>query len=70
MLGLYNEMKGEKLRWPNNTVPYKFGLNFTEAERIAIKSAMTEIESVSCVKFVPQTNEVGYVDITVSIICG
>lgn len=63
-----NGKRATNCRWPNNTVPYRFESNHTETERAAIESALREIASVSCVEFVPQTNEVGYVIITVSMI--
>lgn len=54
--------------WPNNTVAYEFG-KYTQQQKDSILEAMKHIEQASdyCVKFKHHTNEIGFVNFTVSI---
>lgn len=61
-----NGLISTKYRWPNKTVPYQLSMNHTQQHRDYIERTLKAIESVSCVKFIRHTNEVDYIDITVS----
>lgn len=61
-----NGLISTKYRWPNKTIPYQLSMNHTQEQRDHIELALKAIESVSCVKFVRYTNEVNYIEITVS----
>lgn len=50
-----------KYRWPNKTLVYQMSANHTKEQQLYIKMAHWAIESVSCIKFVPRTNESKYV---------
>lgn len=64
-----NGLIDTRYRWLNNTVPYNLSSDvFSTAQVAHIELALRTLESVSCIKFVPYTNEVAYVDVTVSII--
>lgn len=56
----------EELKWPNNTIPYKFSGSFTKDKRNIVKSAMEEVMNETCVKFIERTTENSYVLIHVS----
>lgn len=56
----------EKYRWPNGIVPFVISENYTDEENDLIIFAFKSIEQVSCVKFLPRTNETDYVQIEVS----
>lgn len=53
-------------RWPNKTLPYRLTYEHTKEQRDYIELALRKIETVSCVKFVRQTNQMEYIEITVS----
>ncbi|XP_076326092.1 zinc metalloproteinase nas-7-like [Tachypleus tridentatus] len=52
----------EKL-WPNATVPYFLDVKYSNWQRNKLVSSMKKIEDVSCVKFVPKTNEKVFLNI-------
>ncbi|XP_040575783.1 low choriolytic enzyme [Lepeophtheirus salmonis] len=56
-----NFVGGEK--WPNNEVPYEISFGYNRYEVSVIKSAMKEIESKTCVKWVPRSGQKNYVTI-------
>lgn len=56
----------KKYRWPNNIVPYELSPAHTINQQEFIESALRQIESISCIKFVRRTNENDYIEITVS----
>lgn len=56
-------------KWPNNEVIYKFSNFHNYSEKKQIRTAMDVIESISCVKFIEQSNQNVYVQITVSAEC-
>ena len=47
--------------WPNDTIPYAFSGNTTQANRDAMLAAMGELTRVSQVKFIEQSNETDYI---------
>jgi len=49
------------MRWPNKVVPYVLSDVFNEEQKNHIEAALRELERVSCLTFVPQTDEVNYV---------
>lgn len=56
------------VRWPNKTVIYEIGAEFVSTlDRDSFVRGMKAIESVSCIKFRPRTNEKDYVRITVRL---
>ena len=61
-----NGLISTKYRWPNKTVPYRLTHEHTREQRDYIELAVRKIESVSCLKFVRQTNQPAYIQITVS----
>ena len=40
--------------WPKATVPYSFSKKFKEEGKAAVKVAMQEISSKTCVQFIPR----------------
>ncbi|CAB4054308.1 unnamed protein product [Lepeophtheirus salmonis] len=56
-----NMAQGEK--WPQREVPYVIRSTFTSSETNVIKSAIAEVESKTCLKWIPRTNQINYVDI-------
>lgn len=53
-------------RWPNKMVPYEFSRGHSEVQIDMILASLKKIESVTCIRFVPRTNERAYVQIRVS----
>lgn len=51
-------------RWPNARVPYIFSNQQDQAQKDYIVKALGVIESVTCIRFVPRTDEADYVEIT------
>ncbi|XP_041429866.1 embryonic protein UVS.2-like [Xenopus laevis] len=54
--------------WPKSVdgtviVPYNFSFNYSANQLALFKSAMQEYESLTCVRFVPRTKEVAYLNI-------
>ncbi|MBN4082739.1 M12 family metallopeptidase [Phycisphaeraceae bacterium AH-315-B13] len=47
--------------WSNDTIPYAFSGNTTQANRDAMLAAMGELTRVSQVKFIERTNETDYI---------
>lgn len=62
-----NGLISTKYRWPNKTLPYRLTHEHTKEQRDYIELALRKIESVSCVKFIRQTNQNEYIEITVSV---
>ncbi|XP_071747236.1 zinc metalloproteinase nas-4-like [Lepeophtheirus salmonis] len=56
-----NLIAGEN--WPNNEVPYEISSEYSSSDVDVIKSAMKEIESKTCVKWVPRSGQKNYVTI-------
>lgn len=61
-----NGLIPETYRWTENIVPYAMSPNHTEKQQNDIKKAMKKIESISCIRFVPRTNQKDYIQFTVS----
>lgn len=51
-------------RWPDNIVPYEFSNQQDDAQKAYIVLALQRIMDVTCIRFVPRTTEVDYVEIT------
>lgn len=65
-LTLRNGLSDEKYSWPNRTVVYEFAEGFDEEKKDYIREALDEMEEVTCLKFVPRTDEEKYIRVTVS----
>uniref|UniRef100_A0A914XF38 Metalloendopeptidase n=1 Tax=Plectus sambesii TaxID=2011161 RepID=A0A914XF38_9BILA len=50
-------------RWANGIIPYTVSAEYTAANRIVITNAMKEFEQISCIRFIPRTSEIDYIDI-------
>ncbi|XP_040575511.1 hatching enzyme 1.2 [Lepeophtheirus salmonis] len=48
-------------KWPNNEVPYEISSGYSSSDLDVIKSAMREIESKTCVKWVPRSGQKSFV---------
>lgn len=59
--GLINE----KYRWQNKTIPYTLTDKFSTEQKEYIRSGLDRLEEVSCLKFVPKTSEIDFVNVTV-----
>lgn len=59
-------MVNVRYRWPGNTVPYVLSNSFDADQRAYIELGLKRIEELTCIKFVPRTNQISYVDVTVS----
>lgn len=55
------------MRWPNKVVPYVLSDVFNDEQTSHIEAALRELERVSCLTFVPRTDEVNYVRVNVRI---
>lgn len=66
ILGNRNVLKGHNYRWINKTVPYVLSKNHTKRQNRRILKAMATIEQISCIKFVPRSDEADYVQFQVS----
>lgn len=55
-------------RWPNNRVIYEIDEDRSTDELADIERAMKVIESSSCIEFKERTNEIGYIEFSVSIL--
>lgn len=53
-------------RWLNKTIPIQMSSEHNLWELFKISFILTEIESMSCLSFVPYTNQHDYITITVS----
>lgn len=62
-----NGIISTKYHWPDRTIPYRLTHKHTKKQRNFIELALSKIASVSCLKFVRQTNEKNYIEITVSM---
>lgn len=60
-----NTLIDEDFRWPNATVPYQFSAHHSAELKEKIRNAMDTIENVSCVQFVPRSNQSDYVQFSV-----
>lgn len=54
-----------KYRWTSNTIPYILTDKFSDEQKAYIRSGLDRLEAVSCLKFVPKTTEIDFVDVTV-----
>lgn len=52
--------------WPNKTIPYAMNESHSREQQEYIEETLRKMEAVSCIKFVPRTNEDHYIQITVS----
>lgn len=57
------------MRWPNKVVPYVLSDVFSDEQKSHIEAGLRELERVSCVTFVPRTDEVNYVRVNVRFFC-
>lgn len=64
-LALRNGLSDEKYSWPNKTVFYDISPDFDDDKREYIRSALDDLESVTCLKFVPRKDEPNYIRVTV-----
>lgn len=64
-LTLRNGLNDEKYSWPNHTVVYEITDDFDEEQRDFIRKALDEMEAVTCLKFIPRTDEESYIRVTV-----
>lgn len=55
------------MRWPNKVVPYVLSEVLNDAQKNYIEAALRELERVSCLTFVPRTDEVNYVRVNVRL---
>lgn len=55
------------MRWPNNVVPYVLSDIFSDEQKNHIEAGLRELERISCLTFVPRTDEVNYVRVNVRI---
>lgn len=55
------------MRWPNKVVPYLLSDVFSDEQKSHIEASLRELERVSCLTFVPRTDEVNYVGVNVRI---
>lgn len=53
------------MRWPNKVVPYVLSEVFNDEQKAHIETGLRELERVSCLTFVPRTDEVTYVRVNV-----
>lgn len=65
ILGNRTALIHENFRWPEATVPYQFSAHHSAELNEKIRNAMDTIQNVSCVQFVPRTNQSDYVQFTV-----
>lgn len=61
-----NSLEDKSRKWQNRTVPYLLSSNHTESENQLIETVLREFESISCLRFIPRTNQTDYVQVTVS----
>lgn len=47
-----NAVKSPERKWPNGTIPYKFGDDLIERDRAAVLNAMDIFRKETCIKFV------------------
>lgn len=65
-LTLRNGLSDEKYSWPNRTVVYEISSDdFEDDAKTFIRSALDEIEAVTCLKFIARTKEEKYIRVTV-----
>ncbi|OQV19677.1 putative High choriolytic enzyme 1 [Hypsibius exemplaris] len=57
-----NAIKDPSKKWWSKTIPYVFASDFNSAHRAIIEKAHREIESSSCVRFVPRAYEWDYIE--------
>jgi len=51
-------------KWTNGIIPYEmFGKNWSQEEKDMLQAAIKEIQSQSCVRFKPRTNEANYISV-------
>ncbi|KAF6207400.1 hypothetical protein GE061_018642 [Apolygus lucorum] len=55
-----NGLKAKSARWPKGKVPYVYGSSFSEKDRSTIDAAIAEYHKMTCVRFVPRSNEADY----------
>lgn len=53
------------MRWPNNVVPYVLSDVFNVEQQAHIEAGLRELERVSCLTFVPRTEEANFVRVNV-----
>lgn len=62
-----SEYNASDYRWPNATIPVQLNGSFSSNQTSDIWEAMNSIELVTCVRFVNQTDETSFVQITVCV---
>jgi len=50
-------------RWMNKTVPYIISGDFSDDQKNYIRRGLDTLELLTCLKFVPRTSEIDYVDV-------
>lgn len=65
--GSLNFWRNPQAKWPKGKIPYTISPSYTETEKSVIRSAMTEWEKKTCIRFIPKTtSHKDYVEITPS----
>ncbi|XP_040582332.1 astacin-like metalloprotease toxin 3 [Lepeophtheirus salmonis] len=59
-----NYLSDERKHWPNKEVPYTISNSYPPKYNKLLRKAMKAIESMSCVKWIPRTNQRNYVYIS------
>lgn len=62
---LQSGLLAKQYRWPEGIVAYNLSSGHTGKQQKQIKTAMQQIELVSCIKFIQHTNETDYIQFTV-----
>ena len=58
-----NAIRDSWRKWPGGVIPYVISGRFNSRERAIIAKAMANYHKETCLRFVPRTNERGYIDI-------
>lgn len=53
------------MRWPDKVVPYVLSDVFNDDQKAHIEAGLRELARVSCLTFIPRTEEVNYVRVNV-----
>jgi len=59
-----NGLIDRKYQWSNRTIPYELSDDHTKDQQDLIRKALDQIQNVSCVKFVPRTDEEDFIEMT------
>ena len=58
-----NAIRDSNRKWPGGVIPYVISGKFNSRERSIIAKAFKNYHEKTCIKFVPRTNERGYINI-------